>query len=329
MKKFRAAITAIEGFVPDYVLDNQELSQTLDTSDEWITTRIGIKERRILKGDGKGISDMAEIAVKNLLKKKNLTPNDIDGIICSTLTPDQPFPASASIIADKCDIRGAMSFDMNVGCTGFIHAFKTAALYVESGFCRRMIVVSAEKMSAIVDYTDRATAPIFGDGAAAVLVELDGEGNGLIDGILRGDGAGRVHLKMEAGGSCKPASHATVDNREHFVYQEGQAVFKWAVSKMADVSAEIMERNNLKAEEIAYLLPHQANLRIIDAIAQRMGISKEKVLINIDHFGNTSSATIPLLMWEKQHLLKKGDNLILSSFGAGFTWGSLFLKWAI
>ena len=240
------------------------------------------------------------------------------------------FPATASIIADKCGIVNAMTFDMNVGCAGFIHAFKTMSLYIESGFCKKAIVVSGEKMSAIIDYTDRNTCPLFGDGAAAVLVEGRTDGTGLQDAILRSNGIGRQYLHMVAGGSQRPASHETVDKRLHYVYQDGKNVFKWAVEKMSDVSAEIMERNGLTPDDIAYLLPHQANMRIIDAVANRMGISKEdKVLVNIEHFGNTSSATIPILMWNKQELFKKGDNLILSSFGAGFAWGSLWIKWSL
>lgn len=328
-KKIRAAITAIEAYVPDYILTNEELSTMVDTSDEWIMSRVGIRERRILKGKH-GMTFMAVKAVKALLKKNNIDPSEIGAIICSTVTPDMVFPSSASIIAGKCGIVDAMAFDMNAACAGFIHALKTASLYVESGFCKKALVVSGEKMSSITDYTDRNTCPLFGDGAGAVLLEGRTDGTGLQDAILRTDGVGKDYLYMQAGGSLHPASHETVDKRQHYIYQDGKNVFKWAVTKMADVSAEIMERNNLQPEDVAYLLPHQANLRIIDAVANRMGIDKDtKVLINIDMYGNTSSATIPILMWDNQAKFKKGDNLILSSFGAGFAWGSVWLKWSI
>ena len=329
-QKMRAAIIGIEAYIPPYILTNDELSNMVDTTDEWIMTRVGIHTRHILKDPNEGMSYMAERAVKGLLEKTNTDPSEIDAIICSTVTGDMIFPATASIIADKCGIVNAMTFDMNVGCAGFIHAFKTMSLYIESGFCKKAIVVSGEKMSAIIDYTDRNTCPLFGDGAAAVLVEGRTDGTGLQDAILRSNGIGRQYLYMVAGGSQRPASHETVDKRLHYVYQDGKNVFKWAVEKMSDVSAEIMERNGLTPDDIAYLLPHQANMRIIDAVANRMGISKEdKVLVNIEHFGNTSSATIPILMWNKQELFKKGDNLILSSFGAGFAWGSLWIKWSL
>lgn len=329
-QKMRAAIIGIEAYIPPYILTNDELSNMVDTTDEWIMTRVGIHTRHILKEPNEGMSYMAERAVKGLLEKTNTDPSEIDAIICSTVTGDMIFPATASIIADKCGIVNAMTFDMNVGCAGFIHAFKTMSLYIESGFCKKAIVVSGEKMSAIIDYTDRNTCPLFGDGAAAVLVEGRTDGTGLQDAILRSNGIGRQYLYMVAGGSQRPASHETVDKRLHYVYQDGKNVFKWAVEKMSDVSAEIMERNGLTPDDIAYLLPHQANMRIIDAVANRMGISKEdKVLVNIERFGNTSSATIPILMWNKQELFNKGDNLILSSFGAGFAWGSLWIKWSL
>jgi len=327
--KLRAAITAIEAYVPDYILTNEELSTMVDTSDEWIMSRVGIRERRILKGEH-GMTFMAVKAVKALLEKNNVDPSEIGAIICSTVTPDMVFPSSASIIAGECGIVDAMTFDMNAACAGFIHALKTASLYIESGFCKKALIVSGEKMSSITDYTDRNTCPLFGDGAGAVLLEGRTDGTGLQDAILRTDGVGKEFLYMYAGGSLHPATHETVANRQHYIYQDGKNVFKWAVTKMADVSAEIMERNNLQPEDIAYLLPHQANLRIIDAVANRMGIDKEtKVLINIDMYGNTSSATIPILMWDNQAKFKKGDNLILSSFGAGFAWGSVWLKWSI
>ncbi|HOG36568.1 MAG TPA: beta-ketoacyl-ACP synthase III [Paludibacteraceae bacterium] len=328
-KKLRAAITAIEAYVPDYILTNEELSTMVDTSDEWIMSRVGIRERRILKGEH-GMTFMAVKAVKALLEKNNVDPSEIGAIICSTVTPDMVFPSSASIIAGECGIVDAMTFDMNAACAGFIHALKTASLYIESGFCKKALIVSGEKMSSITDYTDRNTCPLFGDGAGAVLLEGRTDGTGLQDAILRTDGVGKEFLYMYAGGSLHPATHETVANRQHYIYQDGKNVFKWAVTKMADVSAEIMERNNLQPEDIAYLLPHQANLRIIDAVANRMGIDKEtKVLINIDMYGNTSSATIPILIWDNQSKFKKGDNLIFSSFGAGFAWGSVWLKWSI
>ncbi|MDR3326884.1 MAG: ketoacyl-ACP synthase III [Prevotellaceae bacterium] len=329
METIRAAITAVDAYVPPYILTNDELSNMVDTTNEWIMTRVGILERHILKEKGEGMTYMAERAVKGLLEKSNTLPSEIDGIICSTVTPDMIFPASASIIAGKCGIVNAVAFDMNAGCAGFIHAFKTASMYIESGFCKKMIVVSGEKMSSITDYTDRSTCPLFGDAAAAVLIEPRTDGTGIQDTILRSNGAGVPYLYMLAGGSQRPASHETVDKRQHYIYQDGKVVFKWAVEKMADVSAEMMERNNLTPEDIAYLLPHQANLRIIDAVANRMGIDKnKKVLINIDMYGNTSSVTIPILIWDNQEKFKKGDNLILSSFGAGFAWGSILLKWA-
>ena len=327
-QKIRAAITAIEAYLPDYVLTNEELSHMVDTSDEWIMGRVGIKERRILKEPGAGMTYMASRALKTLLEKNNIDPSEIGAVICSTVTPDHVFPASAAIVAESCGIKNAMSFDMNVGCAGFIHAFKTMSLYVESGFVKKGVVISGEKMSAILDYTDRNTCPLFGDGAAAVLVEPCADGNGLQDAILRSDGVGKQYLHMKAGGSVRPASHETVDAREHFVYQDGKNVFKWAVTKMADVSCEMMERNGLNPKDI-YFLPHQANLRIIEAVGNRMGISSDRVLVNIDKRANTSSATIPILMWDYKKNFLKGDNLILSSFGAGFAWGSLWIKWAV
>lgn len=327
-RKIRAAITAIEAYLPDYILTNEELSRMVDTSDEWIVSRVGIHERRILKDKDKGMTYMAIKAVKTLMDKNGIEPGEIDGVICSTVTPDMVFPASAAIISNACGIKNAMSFDMNVGCAGFIHAFKTASLYIESGFCKKMLVVSGEKMSSIIDYTDRNTCPLFGDGAAAVLLEPCADGNGLQDAILRSDGVGKEFLHMKAGGSLRPASIETVTAREHFVYQDGKNVFKWAVSKMADVSIEMMERHGLDPKKI-YFLPHQANLRIIDAVGNRMGISPDRVLINIDKRANTSSATIPILIWDNKHNFLKGDDLILSSFGAGFAWGSLWVKWAV
>jgi len=328
MDKIRAAITGIQGYVPDYILTNQELSAMVDTNDEWITTRTGIKTRHILKGEGKGTSDMGAEAVKGLLKKTNTHPDEIDLLICATVTPDMQFPATANIIADKAGIKNAFHFDMNAACSGQIYALTTAAMYIESGKYKKVVFVGADKMSSIVDYTDRATCVIFGDAAGAMLLEPTTEDVGIIDSIHQSDGAGRIHLHQKAGGSAKPASHETVDAGEHFIYQEGQAVFKFAVSRMADVSVEMMKKHGISPDELAWLVPHQANLRIIEATARRMGIRKEQVMINIQKYGNTTSATIPLCIWEWEDQLKKGDNIILAAFGGGFTWGSIYLKWA-
>lgn len=327
MSKIRAAITGIGANVPDYVLTNDELSRMVDTSDEWIMTRIGIKERRIIKGQ-KGASDVGHKAVSQLLEKTGTHPSEVDMLICATVTPDRQFPATANIISDKCGIKNAFSFDLNAGCSGFLYALTTASKFIESGSHKKVVVVGAEKMSSIVDYTDRATCPIFGDGAGAVMLEPSHNGYGIIDCILQSDGAGRVHLHQKAGGSEKPASHETIDAREHYIYQEGQAVFKWAVSKMADVSVELMEKHGLTANDLHWLVPHQANMRIIEATAQRMKLDKSKVMINIEKFGNTTAATLPLCLWEWEPNLRKDDNLILATFGAGFTWGAMYLKWA-
>jgi 3-oxoacyl-[acyl-carrier-protein] synthase-3 len=328
MTKIRAAITGVGGYVPEYILTNDELSRMVDTTDEWIMTRIGIKERHILKGEGKGTSDMGAEAVKQLLAKTNTRPEEVDMLICGVVTPDMLFPATANIIADRCDIRNAFGYDMNAGCSSFLYALTAASKFVESGSHKKVVVVGADKMSSIVDYTDRATCPIFGDGAAAVLLEPTTEEYGVMDSILQSDGVGRIHLHQKAGGSVKPPTHESIDAREHYIYQEGQAVFKWAVSKMADVSVEMMEKHGITSETLAWLVPHQANMRIIEATAQRMGIKKEQVMINIQRYGNTTSATLPLCLWEWEKQLKKGDNVILAAFGAGFTWGSLYLKWA-
>lgn len=328
MRKIRAAITGINAWVPEYRLTNHELSKMVETSDEWIMQRVGIKERRILKGEGLGSSDMGEMAVKGLLEKTKTSPDDIDLLICTTVTPDMAFPATGNIISDKAGIKNAFSFDMNAACSGFLFALQTGAAYVETGRYKKVIVVGTDKMSSITDYTDRTTCPLFGDAAGAVLLEPDTEDNGIIDHVFYTDGSGKKYLHLKAGGSVKPASHETVDAREHFVYQEGQSVFKFAVVNMADVAAEIMERNNLKAEDIAWLVPHQANLRIIEATGRRMGLSPEKIMINIENYGNTTTATIPLCIWEHEDRLKKGDKLILAAFGGGFTWGSIYLKWA-
>jgi 3-oxoacyl-[acyl-carrier-protein] synthase-3 len=328
MKKIRAAITGINAWVPEYRLTNQELSKLVDTSDEWIMQRVGIKERRILKGEGLGSSDLGEQAVRGLLLKTNTAPEDVDLMICSTVTPDMFFPATANIISDKCGIKNAFSFDLNAACSGFLFALQTGAAYVETGRYKKVIVVGADKMSSITDYTDRTTCPLFGDAAGAVMLEPTTEEFGIMDYIFRTDGSGRKYLHLKAGGSVKRASYETIDAKEHYIYQEGQSVFKFAVSNMADVAVEIMERNNLKSEDIAWLVPHQANLRIIDATGRRMGLDPEKVMINIENYGNTTSATIPLCIWEYEKKLKKGDILILAAFGGGFTWGSVYLKWA-
>ncbi len=328
MTKIRAAITGIGAYLPDYILGNEELSTMVDTTDEWIMTRIGIKERRILKGEGKGSSDLGAGAVLDLLKKTNTSPEEIELLICATVTPDMQFPATANIICDKVGIKNAFGYDLNAGCSGFLFALATASKFVETGQYKKVIVVGAEKMSSIVDYTDRATCPIFGDGAGAILLEPVQEEIGILDMILRSDGAGRVHLHQKAGGSVKPSSHATIDAREHYIYQEGQPVFKAAVSNMADTAVELMQKNNLVADDIAYLVPHQANMRIIDATGKRMGLPVEKVMVNIQKYGNTTAATLPLLLWDYEKKLKKGDNLVLATFGAGFTWGAIWLKWA-
>lgn len=328
MTKINAAITGIQGYVPEYILSNKELEKMVDTTDEWITTRTGIKERHIQKGEGLGTSDMAVEAVNKLLKKTNTNPEDVELLICATVSPDMVYPATANIISDKAGIKNAFSFDLNAACSGFMYSLLTASKYIESGLYKKIIVVGADKMSSIVDYTDRQTCVIFGDAAGAVMMEPNEEGLGIQDAITRSDGAGRVHLHQKAGGSLRPSSIETVTNREHYVYQEGQAVFKFAVSKMADVSVEIMERNNLTADDIAWLVPHQANLRIIDATARRMELDPAKVMINIQKYGNTTNGTIPMCLYEWESRLKKGDNIILAAFGGGFTWGSIYLKWA-
>jgi 3-oxoacyl-[acyl-carrier-protein] synthase-3 len=328
MERIRAAITGINAWVPEYRLTNEELSQMVDTTDEWIMQRVGIKERRILKGVDMGTSELGANAVKGLLEKTGTSPDEIDLLICATVTPDMAFPATANIISDKAGIKNAFSFDLNAACSGFIFALQTAASYVESGRYKKVILVGADKMSSITDYTDRTTCALFGDAAGAVLLEPTTGDNGIIDHIFRTDGSGRNYLHMKAGGSMRPASHETVDAREHFVYQEGQTVFKFAVSNMADVAVEIMEKNGLTSDDIAWLVPHQANLRIIDATGRRMGLTPAKIMINIEKYGNTTAATIPLCIWEYEKKLKKGDNIILAAFGGGFTWGSLYLKWA-
>jgi len=327
-QKLKAAITSVGGYVPETKLTNFDLEKLVDTNDEWIRSRTGISERRILREPGKASSDMAVKAIEEILRKKNLDPLDIDCIICATVTPDMVFPATANIIGDKIGAKNAFGFDLGAACSGFLFALTTGASFIEAGRYKKVIVVGVDKMSSIVDYTDRATCIIFGDGAGAVLLEPSDDENGFQDSILKSDGSGRAYLHLKAGGSLKPASIETVMAREHYAFQDGQPVFKFAVTGMADVSAELLEKHNLTGEDIAWLVPHQANLRIIDATANRMGLPKEKVMINIQKYGNTTAATIPLCLWEWESQLKKGDNLILAAFGGGFTWGAAWIKWA-
>lgn len=326
MSKITAAITGVQGYLPEYVLTNEELSTMVDTNDEWITSRTGIKERRIMKNGA--ASDMATEAVLGLLKKTNTKAEDIDLVVVGTVTADFPFPSTANVLCDKAGLKNAWGFDLNAACSGFIYSISTAAQFIETGKYKKVIVVGVDMMSSIVDYQDRTTCVIFGDGAGAVMLEPNNEGLGIQDFILKNDGAGRNYLVQPAGGSLAPASIETVEKRQHFVKQEGKQVFKFAVTNMADVSAEIMEKNNLTSDDVDWLVPHQANLRIIDATANRMGLPKEKVMINIQKYGNTTSGTLPLCLWDYEKQLKKGDTLILSAFGGGFTWGSVYLKWA-
>lgn len=326
MKKITAAITGVQGFVPEEVLSNADLAKIVDTSDEWITSRTGIKERRILR-DGAS-SDLAAAAVEGLLKKTNTSPEEIELVILATVTPDYPFPSTANVLCDKTGMKNAWGYDLIAACSGFIYALSTGAQFIETGRYKKVIVVGVDKMTSILDYEDRTTCVIFGDGAGAVLLEPNEEGLGVMDFILRSDGSGRQYLIQPAGGSANPASIETVENRQHFVKQEGKQVFKFAVTNMAEVSAEIMEKNNLTSEDVDWLVPHQANLRIIDATADRMGLPKEKVMINIQKYGNTTAGTLPLCLWDYEKQLKKGDTLILSAFGGGFTWGAVYLKWA-
>lgn len=324
-----AKISGVAGWVPEYVLTNDELSKMVDTSDEWITTRTGIKERRILKDDNKATSDMAASAINILLEKTNTSPSEVDLIICATVTPDMLFPSTACLIADKVGANNAFGFDLSAACSAFLFALDTGSKYVCSGKYKKVIVVGADKMSSIVDYSDRQTCVIFGDGAGAVMLEPDDSSeNGVIDSILKVDGAGGKFLKMIAGGSLNPATKETIKNRHHYIYQDGKTVFKFAVTKMADVSEEIMKRNNLKGNDVDWLVPHQANLRIIDATAKRMNVSPNKVMINIQNYGNTTAATIPLCLSDWESKLSFGDNVILAAFGGGFTWGAIYLKWA-
>jgi len=328
MSKIHAAITAVHGYVPDYILTNKELETMVDTNDEWIVSRTGISERRILKDPTKATSDLAVPAVEGLLKKRGIEAKDLDLIIFCTSTPDMLFPATANILADKIGAINAWGYDLQAACSGFIFGLTTGAQFIESGKHKKVLVVGGDKMSSVVNYKDRNTCILFGDGCGAVLLEPNEEGNGVIDSLLKTDGSGGQYLNIKGGGSLNPASYQTVDAGLHYAYQEGRTVFKFAVTNMADVAAEVMERNNLSSQDVAWLVPHQANKRIIDATAERAGLPEEKVMVNIQKFGNTTSGTIPLCLWEWESKLKKGDNLILAAFGGGFTWGSIYLKWA-
>jgi len=328
MSKLRAAITGVGGYVPDYILTNQELEKMVETNDEWITSRTGIKERRILKGENQGVSVMGIAAVKDLLAKTKIDPKEIDLIIFATVTADMTFPATANIVATAVGATNAFSYDMGAACSGFLYALASGSSFIQSGMYKKVVVIGGDKMSAIVDYTDRTTCIIFGDGAGCVLLEPTTEDVGVIDYMLKSDGSGEAYLHMKAGGSRVPASHESVDSRKHFVYQEGSAVYKFAVTNMADISAQLAQRNKLTADTIDWLVPHQANKRIIDATASRVGISEDKVLMNIERYGNTTAGTIPLLLWDFEKKLKKGDNLLMAAFGGGFTWGSVYVKWA-
>jgi 3-oxoacyl-[acyl-carrier-protein] synthase-3 len=328
MSKVHAAITSVGGYVPDYVLTNKELETIVETSDEWITSRTGIKERRILKGDRLGTSYMGIKAVEDILSKTKIDPKEIDLIICATVTPDMPFPATANLIAQGVGADNAFGYDISAACSGFIYALTTGAMFVESGKYKKVIVVGGDKMSSIINYKDRTTCIIFGDGCGAVLLEPSNEAVGVIDSIHRSDGSGAQFLNMKAGGSLKPASHETVDADLHYIFQEGATVYKFAVTNMADISGKIMEKNDLSGDDIAWLVPHQANKRIIDATANRIGLPDEKVMMNIARYGNTTAGTIPLLLWDYEKQLKKGDKLILAAFGGGFTWGAVYVVWA-
>lgn len=328
MSSIKAVITGVGGYVPEYILNNSELSNIVDTSEEWIIQRVGIRERRINKDKGKATSDLAVNAIKQLLTKTNTDPNDVDLLICATITSDLGFPATANLIGLKAGLSKAFNFDISAACSGFVYGLEIASRMIESGAYKKVILVGAEMMSAIVDYTDRTTCTLFGDGAAAVLIEPTKDDNvGIIDRIIGYDGAGKEYLHMKAGGSLNPASYHTIDNHEHFVYQEGKAVYKAAVSTMSELSVEMMRRNNLTSNDLSWFVPHQANMRIIEAVADRMGITKDKTLINIERYGNTTAATVPLCFWDFEKKLKLGDNIIITAFGAGFTWGSIYLKW--
>ncbi len=327
-QKITAAITAVGAFLPEYRLTNKILETMVDTNDEWIKTRTGVEERRILKGEGKGTSDMGAPAVLELCEKRGIDPMEIDLLICCTVTPDMFFPATANIICHKIGAKNAFGFDLGAACSGFLFGLTTGASFIESGRYKKVVVVGADKMSAIVDYSDRTTCILFGDAAGAVLLEPNEEGLGVQDSLLKSDGSGEKFLHMKAGGSARPATIETIAAKEHYIYQEGQSVFKYAVVGMADAAFELMQRNNLTSDDISWLVPHQANKRIIDATAKRMGLASEKVMLNIHRYGNTTSATIPLCLWDWQNQLKKGDNIVLAAFGGGFTWGATLVKWA-
>jgi len=326
--KITSAITAIGAYVPEDKLTNADLEKMVDTNDKWIRTRTGVSERRILREPGKATSDLVVPAVQRLFDKRGIGPDDVDCLIVATVTPDMLFPSTANLACGKLGIRNAWSFDILAACSGFVYALTTGAALIESGRYQRVIVAGADKMSSIVDYSDRTTCILFGDGAGAVLLEPNTEGYGILDSILKSDGTGAKHLHMKAGGSLRPPSIETVTNKEHYIYQEGQSVFKFAVTGMADVAFELMQRNNLESDDIAWLVPHQANKRIIDATANRMGLPQDKVMLNIERYGNTTAATIPLCLWDYRKQLNKGDNLVLAAFGGGFTWGATWVKWA-
>lgn len=328
MGKITAAVTAVSGYVPDGVLSNQDLEKLVETNDEWITTRTGIKTRRIQKEKGKGLSDMAVPVVNDILEKRGIAADELDMIIVGTITGDYRFPAAANVICDKVGATKAWGFDVSAACSGFLYALTIGSQFIETGKYTKVLVIGMDQMSSIINYEDRATCIIFGDGGGGVLLEPNEEGYGVMDTIMENDGAGRQYLLQRVGGSVEPLTKENIDQNEHYVYQEGRTVFKFAVTNMADVSAEIMEKNNLSSEDVTWLVPHQANLRIIDATRKRMGLPEEKVMINIEKYGNTTAGTIPLCLWEWEDQLKKGDNLILSAFGGGFTWGAVYLKWA-
>jgi len=327
INKTTAAITAVGGYVPEDRLTNFDLEKMVDTSDEWIRTRTGIEERRILKGEGKATSDMVVPVIHEICRKRGIDPMEVDCVIVATVTPDMTFPATANIACDKAGAKNAFGFDLSAACSGFLYALTTGASLIESGRYKKVIVCGADKMSAIVDYTDRTTCIIFGDGAGGVLLEPNQDGYGVQDSLLKSDGSGCNYLHMKAGGSLRPASHETVDKRQHYIFQEGQAVYKFAVKGMADVSAELLNRNKLTGEDVTWLVPHQANLRIIDATASRVGMPREKVMVNIQKYGNTTAGTIPLCLWDWEDKLNKGDTLLLAAFGGGFTWGASLIKW--
>ena len=327
MSNVRAVITGVGGYVPDYILNNHELSTMMDTNDEWITSRVGIRERHILKEKNAGTSFMAAKAIEDLFAKTGTKPEEIDLVICGTTTADHIYPSCSSMAAEKAGIKNALAFDIQAACSGFIVSLTTGVSFIESGHYKKILIIGADKMSSITNYTDRTTAPLFGDGAGVVLLEPTTDELGIIDSLMHTDGVGMKHLHIKAGGSAYPSNHETIDKKEHYTYQEGAYVYKHAVTDMAGVSADIMQKNNLTNDDIAWLIPHQANLRIIDAVVQRTGVDYNKVIINIDHFGNTSAASIPLGIWENEKIFKKGDNIILTAFGAGFTWGAIYLKW--